>query len=435
MTVSTDTTAPKRLAWELSAVTSSHPSRRSKPVFMCFVLLAGLVTTSQQAFCQSGVFSEPYVARMQMQLKVDSKVVNTIERGDLLTVVEEREKDVVIITHDGQRAAVERGNAAKLAESVEIYSELITENPKQGRLLTLRASAWWARGETEKALADFDAAISLGYDEPHAYASRGMFLASTGKFEAAIEDFTTAIVKDPKDTACYLNRAGVYMTVKDYANAIKDYDAALTIDPDQSTMFQQRAIAKKLSGDAEGSIADFSKAIDINPKFLDAVLGRGYLRFQRKEYAQAIEDFTAAIDINPQAAGAFNNRGYNHFLLKKYPEALADFDAAIKLMPQFALALQNKAWLLATADDMAIRNPGEAIKTADEACRMNDYRVGSDLMTLATAYASANQFQQAVGWQEKAIEIVAELQKEEYRRVLELFQQDKTYEPAPPKSE
>jgi hypothetical protein len=55
-------------------------------------------------------------------------------------------------------------------------------------------------------------------------------------------------------------------------------------------------------------------------------------------------------------------------------------------------------------------------------------------MTLATAYAAASQFQQAVGWQEKAIEIVAEPQKEEYRRVLELFQQEKTYEPAPPKS-
>jgi len=433
MTNLTNSSMPKWLPSEDTAVPPFRPIASPGLVLLCVLVMAGLAPR-EKAFCQSGAFSEPYVARMQMQLKVDSKVVNTIERGDLLTVVEEREKDVVIITHDGQRAAVERGNAAKLAESVEIYSDLITQNPKQGRLLTLRASAWWARGEAEKALADFDQAISLGYDEPHAYVSRGMFLASTGKFEAAIEDFTTAIVKDPKDTACYLNRAGVYMTVKDYANAIKDYNAALTIDPDQSTMFQQRAIAKKLSGDAEGAIADFSKAIDINPKFLDAVLGRGYLRFQRKEYAQAIEDFTAAIAINPEAAGAFNNRGYNHFLLKKYPEALADFDAAIKLMPQFALALQNKAWLLATADDKAIRDAGEAIKMADEACRMNDYRVPSDLMTLATAYASGNQFQQAVGWQEKAIEIVAEPQKEEYGRVLELFQQGKPYEPAPPKS-
>src|SRR4029079_15146803 len=153
--------------------------------------------------------AEPRVARGQMQLKFRDDIVDVIEPGELLTVVGEQEKGFVILTHPGRRGLVEKANAVKLSEAVEIYDELIKASPQEGRLYTQRASSWWARGERQKALADFDQAIQLGYVEPHAFTRRGMFHTASGNLDAAIKDFAQAIEKNPKDEVPYINRAAV----------------------------------------------------------------------------------------------------------------------------------------------------------------------------------------------------------------------------------
>src|SRR5688500_17822380 len=155
-------------------------------------------------FCQAQE-TEPRVARVQMQLQFKDDVIDVIEPGELLTVLGERENGYVILTHPGRRGLVEKVNAVKLSEAVEIYDELIKANPKEGRIYTQRASAWWARGEREKALADFDQAIQLGYTEAHAYTSRGLFHTAMGNLDAALKDFAKAIEKDDKDEVTYIN--------------------------------------------------------------------------------------------------------------------------------------------------------------------------------------------------------------------------------------
>ncbi len=96
-------------------------------------------------------FSEPVVARVEMKLTLNEKVIDTIEKGDLLTVTGERGESYVIQTFNGQKGSVAKVNVARLAESVGIYDELIEAKPKEGRLYTLRAGANWAIGDNEKA--------------------------------------------------------------------------------------------------------------------------------------------------------------------------------------------------------------------------------------------------------------------------------------------
>src|SRR5688572_38174 len=182
---------------------------------------------------------EPRVARVQMQLKFGDDTIDVIEPGELLTVVGEQEKGFVILTHPGRRGLVEKANAVKLSESVEIYDELITKNPMEGRFFTQRASAWWARGERQRALADFDQAIQLGYDEPHAFTSRGMFHTAMGNMDAAVKDFGQAIAKDDKDEVPYINRAAVYLAQNKIDLALKDYGRAIELNPKKADNYQQ----------------------------------------------------------------------------------------------------------------------------------------------------------------------------------------------------
>ncbi|MBB3207139.1 tetratricopeptide (TPR) repeat protein [Rhodopirellula rubra] len=390
-----------------------------------------LVTTISLSIAAATSFAagpgQPVVARVEMKFATGEEVVDVISKGDLLTVVEDRGDDYVIVTHDGTRGAVDKVNAVELAESTGIYTELIKEFPNEGRYYTLRASAWWALGKQDEALEDFNTAIDKGYKAAHAYSSRGLFMAARGEHAAAIEDYDTALKIDPDDITPMINRAAVHMGQGEYEKAIADYTTALEVRKNNAALLRQRAIAYKAAGQYDKAIKDFDMIVDANAEDVAAIMGRGYIRFQQQEFAAAAADFSAALELNDEDPVAWNNRGYNRYQLGKAEAALEDYDRAIELAPNYALAHQNRAWLLATAEDESQRNPTAAIESAEKACEINAYGNIGDLSALAAAYAAAGQFKDAVGWQEKVVEIAPADVKTFAEKMLTRYRNEKPY--------
>lgn len=384
-------------------------------------LCSGLLSSFGQTL------NEPVVARLQMQILENGKTVETIEKGDLLTVIGERDQAYVVLTLRGARGRVDKTNAVKMAESVEVYDELIEASPQEGRLHTLRAAAWSARGEKEKALADFDRAIQLGYREGHAFASRGMFHSAAGNYDAAIKDFTQAVQTSPRDEVSYLNRAAVYVAQGKIDLALRDYDAAILVSDRNPRNYEQRAMARRMKEDYRAAAADFTKAIELDPNAVTAWMGRGYVWFLLGKNQAAVDDFSAAIELAPKSAMAYNNRGYNRQLLGELDKALADFDQSIALDPGYGQSYQNKAWLLATSSDDSIRDGQEAVRLATKACELSEYKDIQDLQTLAAAFAENKQFDRAIGWQEKVVSHATEEEKTEAEKLLALFKADQPY--------
>ncbi len=370
---------------------------------------------------------QPVVAREEMQIAGDEKDAGLIDKGDLLTVVEDRGDDYVIVTHAGVRGAVAKANVAELADSTKIYTELMERFPEQGRYHTLRGSAWWARGNKDKALADFGNAIDKGYRAAHAYTSRGVFFAAQGNHEAALADYDRALEVDPTDVASRVNRAEIEMRQRDYDDAIADYTAALKIRQDNAVLLRQRAIAYKAAGKLDQAIADLDTILAADAEDVEAVMDRGYIRFQQRQYAVAAADFSTAIELNDKDPVAWNNRGYNRYQLGQATEALQDYDHAIELAPKYALAHQNRAWLLATSNDPSLRDPEAAITAAKKACDINSYETVSDLSALAAAYAAAGRFREAVDWQEKVVDLAPAEVKAVAEMLLTRYRDEKPY--------
>jgi tetratricopeptide (TPR) repeat protein len=69
------------------------------------------------------------------------------------------------------------------------------------------------------------------------------------------------------------------------------------------------------------------------------------------------------------------------------------------------MALNNLAWALAVVPAAALRDGAEALKYARKACEITDWKYSYALGTLAAAYAETGNFDEAVKWQQKAIEI------------------------------
>lgn len=155
---------------------------------------------------------------------------------------------------------------------------------------------------------------------------------------------------------------------------------------------------------------------------------RAHAWYDEKEYDNAIAEFTQAIKLDPGDADAYLGRGNTWRAKKDYDNAIADYTEAIKLDPKNGGMYNSRAWLWATCPDAKYRDGKRAVESATRACELSEWKAPNPIDTLAAAYAEAGDFDAAVKWQAKAIELLArEKTKEDYRNRLRLYQEKKPY--------
>jgi len=93
--------------------------------------------------------------------------------------------------------------------------------------------------------------------------------------------------------------------------------------------------------------------------------------------------------------------------------------------------MNSLAWLLATHKENKFRNPEEAIRLAERACELTNYKDTGLVDTLAAAYAAAGRFSDAVATAEKAIKLADSTDNKEragkIQNRLELYKLGKPY--------
>jgi tetratricopeptide (TPR) repeat protein len=193
----------------------------------------------------------------------------------------------------------------------------------------------------------------------------------------------------------------------------------------------QQLLGKK---DYDKAFHEFSEALRLDPQNGAAHFGRGMAYLLKKEYSKAVSDFNETMRLVPNIAaepraGAFYSlRGQAFQGNKEYHLAIADYDRAIRLRPK-ASTCNQLAWLLATCPKGELRDGKRAVALATKACELSEWKDGTLIDTLASANAECGNWQEAVKWQQKAIELGYNDKEEEKkgRQRLKLYEEGKAY--------
>jgi hypothetical protein len=232
------------------------------------------------------------------------------------------------------------------------------------------------------------------------------------------------------------------------------------------------------------SVTLFEHTVEVTPDNPVAQCNLGYGLFLEGKPAQAAVHYRAALAINPRYALAHFNLAVLLKDQQRWPEAAGQFVAVTRLRPDFFLqhlalaqilprlgrtedaalemeeflrtcpvlnletpnspivepalnCLNNLAWLLSTAERAENRDGRRALRFAERACELTQYRETIMVGTLAAAYAEAGRFGDAVATAEKACALAAQKGDqallEKNRQLLELYRGGKPYhEPTAP---
>ncbi len=208
--------------------------------------------------------------------------------------------------------------------------------------------------------------------------------------------------------------------------AIDFFTAAIKRNP-TSDDHDIRGMIWSHKGEYDIAIADYNEAIRLDPKQIDNYNNRGIAWADKGEYDKAIADYNEAIRLDPQFPSAYNNRGNAWGRKGEYDKAIADYNEAIRINPKFDAPYNGLAWIRATCPDAEYRDGKAAVELARKACEMTDWDVDYHLDTLAASCAETGDFEEAVRWQTKAMELAPEDQKADYQSRLDLYKSDKSY--------
>ena len=315
----------------------------------------------------------------------------------------------------------------KLDPALADLNKAVELNPKDGPTYEAMAIILARLKKYDEALAALDKAHQLNPASVVPLLQRARVHSSQANLDAALEDINQALAMGPDNVDVLLMRASVYQEKGENEKALADADRAIELRPNLPVALRIRALLLAESQRFDEAVDELEKLNKLNPKDSLTLFLLARLFVAQKKTAKAIDTYTTLLAQKPDQWQALQERGDAYLNVGRQAEAIADYEKVLKLQPKEHGILNNFAWVLATSPDDKLRDGPQAIELATEACELTEYKRAHILSTLAAAYAETGDFDSAVKWSAKAVEIGDPEHDEALKKELESYKAKKPW--------
>jgi spermidine synthase len=191
----------------------------------------------------------------------------------------------------------------------------------------------------------------------------------------------------------------------DLDHAVELYREALRTWPDfvEARVNLGRALA--LRGWTGEAIVEYRRAIQLDPESGSAHRALAEIFQAAGDTELALAHGREAARIAPAWAEVHDDLGLSLATVGKLNDALAEFREAMRLRPDWAVPMDRAALLLAMHPGATADEVREAVRLAGRAAKLTDWKDPAALETLAATYAAAGQFEDAIGTEQRALEV------------------------------
>ena len=282
---------------------------------------------------------------------------------------------------------------AKLDKTIQKIKE---ENKKEEQFFEYidNADAFYAKGELEKALAEYNKALKIYPKDEYALGKKNEITGTLKDEKEKVESFNSMVTLGDN-----------LLKQEKYAEAVVQYESALRIYPNNT-------MAKEKYQDAKGK----KDAYDTKVLEYDKFKAKGLEFALRKKYAEAISSYQQALELFPndkelpgkiaelQSQQNVADR-YNTEITKadafyedrSYPEAKASYQAALTVIPDDSYAMG----MIARIDEIV--NSPEYLKIQNDKAKLDSDFAG--YMGKGASAELQKNYSQAFSYYVKALEL------------------------------
>jgi tetratricopeptide (TPR) repeat protein len=364
-------------------------------------------------------------------------------------------------------------NMNRFEDAIRFFEKAIVLNPDAQEAYSMIAITYQVLGKHQKALEAFEKGLegnkAYNANINHLYANS---LNTLNRYEEAISYYQKSLENNDDNSSAWCGLGQCYYNLKKYKDAVKAYEKALQLKPDnleavedllnvyeklnendkaldlavKFIMLSPEETLPAISLNAWGyNIINYYDAINSYLKinsdnidnktkgFLYCCLGiiaaeQGNSKMANEAYTKSLKIFKQLSKTNKSNPFVFWGLGTSCYGLAQYSDAIKHYKTSIKIDSTFTASYAKLAFLYATCPKARYGNGKEAVRLSNKACELTNFGNDVCLSVLAVAYAKAKEFEKAIEFQEKAIELASDdNERQEYKKRLETYKANRPW--------
>jgi tetratricopeptide (TPR) repeat protein len=264
---------------------------------------------------------------------------------------------------------------------------------------------YFARGELDKAIAEFRSALYLRPHSPYAHNDIGLVFAKMGQLDEAVDHFNAAIRILPILPTVHYNLGNALLQRGQTDDAIKEFERQLALQPDHAPARCNLAIALLNQGQLNQAIAQYERTIELRPDYAEAYYGLGNCYLEQGNPEKAAQQYEQALKLSPRLIEARNNLATILCQKGEIDRAISELEEAIRIQPDNIDALNNLTWILAMPTGTGSEKRVKALPLAQRLQELVGNNNPKVLRTIAAAYAANGKLTEALDVAEQGLKL------------------------------